>query len=237
MRYDVDHKERTRLRLLTEASILLREAGPDGLSVATLMKRQGLTHGGFYAHFDSKDDLIEQAIDTMFERTCERFVTRTRGLAPQQGLLEYIAYYLSPGHYNRPGQGCPIPATAGDVSRLGADARKRFEAGVGRLQKLIAMQFEMLGFSAVEALGQAVALLSEMSGAVIMARAVKSAAAQKHICHNAQLAIFKRLSQSFPQFGADMSGDYLVAFFRQAEAAELRAKTLDGEGEGLRLEP
>ena len=112
MRYDAEHKERTRLRLLTEAAIMLREEGPHGLSVATLMKRQGLTHGGFYAHFASKDDLIAQAIDVMFERTCERFETRTRGLAPQEALAGYIAYYLSPAHCNKPGQGCAIPATA-----------------------------------------------------------------------------------------------------------------------------
>ncbi|MEI9903796.1 MAG: TetR/AcrR family transcriptional regulator [Asticcacaulis sp.] len=87
MRYDVDHKEKTRLRLLTDAAIMLREDGPDGLSVATLMKRQGLTHGGFYAHFASKDDLIACAIDVMFERNAERFRLRTRGLSPLQGIL------------------------------------------------------------------------------------------------------------------------------------------------------
>ena len=124
--------------------MLLRENGPDGLSVATLMKRQGLTHGGFYAHFESKDDLIEQAIDVMFDKTCERFAVRTRGLIPHQGLMAYIEHYLSLPHVNKPGQGCPVPACAGDVARLGASARRRFEAGMGRLQSLIAAQFEMI---------------------------------------------------------------------------------------------
>lgn len=216
MRYDADHKKRTRLRLLTEAAILLRESGPDGVSVATLMKRQGLTHGGFYAHFQSKEDLIEHAIDAMFDKTCERFSTRTRGLAPQEALLEYVSYYLSPAHINRPGQGCPIPAVAGDVARLEGGVRKRFEAGVRRLQGLIAMQFEMTGFSADEALGQAVMLLSEMAGAVVMARAVKAAAVQKHIAHNAQAAILRRLTLSFPQFSADLDGNRTAEPFRSA---------------------
>ncbi len=200
MRYDVDHKERTRLRLLTDAAIMLREDGPDGLSVATLMKRQGLTHGGFYAHFNSKDDLIACAIDVMFERYAERFRLRTRGLSPLQGILAYIAYYLSPSHYNKPGQGCPIATTSGDVARLGPDARKRFEAGVAGMRDLIAAQFVRLGFDVDEAIAQAVVLMSELAGAVIMARAVKSTAAQKHVCQSAQTAILTRLRQSFPVF-------------------------------------
>jgi len=205
MRYDTEHKERTRLRLLTEAAIMLREEGPHGLSVVTLMKRQGLTHGGFYAHFASKDDLIAQAIDVMFERTCERFQTRTKGLEPQAALLAYIDYYLSPAHYNKPGQGCAIPATAGDVARLEPEARKRFEVGVTTLQKLIADQFRLMGFDLDEAMDQAAALLAEMSGAVVMARAVKSPVMQKHITGSARAAILARLRTYQHDFGIDSS--------------------------------
>jgi TetR/AcrR family transcriptional regulator, transcriptional repressor for nem operon len=196
VRYDSEHKQRTRLRLLTEAAMLLRENGPDGLSVATLMKRQGLTHGGFYAHFESKEDLIEQAIEVMFDKTCERFAVRTRGLSPHQGLKAYIEHYLSPTHVNRAAQGCPVPACAGDVARLGASARRRFEAGLGRLQSLIGAQFEMMGFAPNEAYSHAVVLLSELAGAVVMARAVKSSEAQKHITENARQTIIARLERS-----------------------------------------
>lgn len=204
MRYDSDHKQRTRVRLLTEAAMLLRENGPDGLSVATLMKRQGLTHGGFYAHFESKEDLIEQAIEVMFDKTCERFAIRTRGLSPHQGLLAYIEHYLSPTHVNRAAQGCPVPACAGDVARLGASARRRFEAGLGRLQNLIGAQFEMMGFAPSEAFTQAVVLLSELAGAVVMARAVKSSEAQKHITENARQTIIARLERSVTTSAEDV---------------------------------
>ena len=217
MRYDADHKERTRLRLLTEAAIMLREEGPHGLSVATLMKRQGLTHGGFYAHFESKDDLIDQAIDVMFERTCERFRTRTRGLTPHQALFAYITYYLSPGHYNKPGQACPIPTIGADVARMEPEARKRFEAGAAQLQQLIAAQFAMMGCDVAEAGSQAAALLAELSGAVVMARAVKSSEMQAHICHAAETAILRRLEQVLPQFaGQDvrLNEGQRVALFR-----------------------
>ena len=193
MRYDGEHKERTRVRLLTEAAIMLREEGPHGLSVATLMKRQGLTHGGFYAHFASKDELIEHAIDAMFERTCERFRVKTKGLTAEAALNNYITYYLSPAHCNRPGQGCPIPAVAADVGRLEPEARKRFEAGVQALASLIAAEFERLRYPAGEAMSQALTLLADMSGAVIMARGVKSTAMAKQICAGAQSTIFARL--------------------------------------------
>lgn len=199
MRYDGEHKERTRLRLLTEAAIMLREEGPHGLSVVTLMKRQGLTHGGFYAHFSSKDDLIANAIDTMFERTCERYLTKTRGLAPAGALANYVAYYLSAAHVNKPGQGCPIPATGGDVARLGPQARKRFEAGMGALQRLVALEFEGLGRSVDGALVEALALLSELSGAVTMARAVKTANMARQICLAAHSAIATRLGLPQPK--------------------------------------
>ena len=197
MRYDAEHKERTRVRLLTEAAIMLREEGPHGLSVVTLMKRQGLTHGGFYAHFESKDDLIARAIDVMFDRNCERFLLRTRGLDGEAALTSYITYYLSPAHVNKPGQGCPIPAIAMDVARLEPQARKRFEQGVSRLSTLVAKPFERLG----ERLGrtpeaaqtEALTLLSELSGAVIMARGVKTPAMSRQICAAAYGAIMTRL--------------------------------------------
>jgi TetR/AcrR family transcriptional regulator, transcriptional repressor for nem operon len=188
--------------------MLLREGGPDGLSVATLMKRQGLTHGGFYAHFESKDDLIEQAIDVMFDKTCERFAIRTRGLSPHQGLMAYIEHYLSLPHVNKPGQGCPVPACAGDVARLGASARRRFEAGLARLQALIGTQFEMMGAAPGEAYTQGVVLLSELAGAVVMARAVKSSEAQKHIVDNARQVIVERLTRSLALSAGDVEAHH-----------------------------
>ena len=193
MRYDAEHKERTRVRLLTEAAIMLREEGPHGLSVVTLMKRQGLTHGGFYAHFESKDDLIARAIDVTFDRTCERFLLRTRDIDADAALTSYITYYLSPSHVNKPGQGCPIPAIGMDVARLEPLARKRFEQGVTHLATLIAKPFERRGLTVEHSHTQALTLLAEMSGAVIMARGVKTAAMSRAICAATYSAIVTRL--------------------------------------------
>ena len=77
MRYDTDHKARTRERILDEAASAIRAAGPQGVSVGGLMKKAGLTHGGFYAHFGSKDDLVAEAIGHMFGGPYANFAALT----------------------------------------------------------------------------------------------------------------------------------------------------------------
>ena len=73
MRYDEGHSEKTKNRVVKIAAAQMRKHGPDKVGVADVMGRAGLTHGGFYAHFDSKDDLIAAAVDRMFEESRARF--------------------------------------------------------------------------------------------------------------------------------------------------------------------
>src|SRR5262245_56464481 len=129
MRYDAEHKERTRQRVLTEAAAAIRAHGPDGIGVAALMSKAGLTHGGFYAHFKSKDDLVAQAIGQMFEEARERFHVNTDDPDPAAALCKYIDIYVSSRHRDSPERGCPLPALSGDLARMSAPARKRFTAG------------------------------------------------------------------------------------------------------------
>ena len=77
MRYQPDHKEKTRRRVLEEATKAIRRQGPHRLGIARVMKQAGLTHGGFYAHFSSKDALVSAAIAAMFDRTLERWTRAT----------------------------------------------------------------------------------------------------------------------------------------------------------------
>src|SRR5882762_3946548 len=72
MRYDDNHKERTRARLLAEAAAAIRSKGAERVGVAEVMAGAGLTHGGFYAHFTSKDDLVTEAVTYMFDAACAR---------------------------------------------------------------------------------------------------------------------------------------------------------------------
>ena len=98
VRYDNEHKERTRQRVLSEAAAAIRTAGPDGVGVAGLMARAGLTHGAFYAHFESKDDLFAESITHMFEETYQRFFTRTEHPDPAIAMEKLIDAYLSTRH-------------------------------------------------------------------------------------------------------------------------------------------
>jgi TetR/AcrR family transcriptional regulator, transcriptional repressor for nem operon len=192
MRYDADHKERTRQKLVAEAAAALRSEGPERIGVAALMGRLGLTHGGFYAHFKSKDDLIATAIDEMFAQSIATLRKKTDGYPPAEALNRYVDFYLSARHCDAVGQGCPLPALAGDVSRMGNIARKRFAAGAERLYAGVATLLRALGYDEEAALGSATSLFSEMAGALAIARAVDTAAAAERIRNRSRSAIKSR---------------------------------------------
>src|SRR5262249_2927526 len=117
MRYQSEHKEQTRQRVLAEAAAAIRESGPDGIGVAAIMAKAGITHGAFYAHFQSKDDLVAQAISRMFEESSEKFLRRTENLPAAAALANYLDMYLSTRHRDAPQSGCPLPSLSGEVAR------------------------------------------------------------------------------------------------------------------------
>jgi len=141
MRYDSDHKSETRRRVLKEAAREIRAKGPGGVAVAGVMARAGLTHGGFYAHFESKEALIAAAIETMFESARSKFDLTTAVDDPRAALLAYVDFYLSAAHRDSREHGCPLPSLSGDLARLEPEARVRFGQGVaaltGRLAKAL----------------------------------------------------------------------------------------------------
>ena len=192
MRYQSDHKEQTRQRVLTEAAAAIRKSGPDGIGVAAIMAKAGLTHGAFYAHFESKDDLVAQAISRMFEESSEKFLRRTENLPPAAALANYVDMYLSTRHRDAPQSGCPLPSLSGEVPRLRGAARARFAAGLEKLTASIAGRIRELGFAEPEML--ATSMISEMVGALAMSRAVASAAESDRILQVSRNAIKARLS-------------------------------------------
>lgn len=170
MRYDVEHKQRTRARVLKEAAAAIRLEGPDRIGVAAIMGRAGLTHGGFYAHFASKEELLVAAIGQMFDTACAYFEELSTGKPPGEGLAAYVAFYLSRYHRDHREESCPIATMAADLPRLAPQARVAFEQGAARLTTLIAGQLEGMGHPD-PGIG-AVSLLSEMVGAVVLARSI-----------------------------------------------------------------
>src|ERR1700719_3613311 len=94
MRYSETHKAETHAKLVKLAGRALREKGPEKLAVAELMQAAGLTHGGFYAHFKSKDALLAEALDGVFEESKRKFRHVTDGLPPRHALSSYIDFYV-----------------------------------------------------------------------------------------------------------------------------------------------
>lgn len=168
MRYSVEHKQQTHDKLLAAAAAEIRAHGPDRVGVAGLMAKAGLTHGGFYAHFESKDALIGAAIDRMFEESRARIREVTRDLPPREGLAAYIDFYLSPRHRDARGGGCALAALAGDLPRLDLATRRRFAAGVHRLREILAKALRLLGRDDADALADS--MLAELVGALAIAR-------------------------------------------------------------------
>ncbi|NKJ42282.1 TetR/AcrR family transcriptional regulator [Novosphingobium sp. SG720] len=161
-------KERTRARILDEAAKAMREKGADGIGVAALMKRAGLTHGGFYAHFENRDDLVAHAVDRMFgdsDAMVRRYLT---GNEPARGMSLLIDYYLSEEARRRTDVGCPIPSLGGESSRMPEAARQRFAQGIAAFRAALAKALAGLGAPEPDVL--AASVLAEMVGAMTLAR-------------------------------------------------------------------
>jgi TetR/AcrR family transcriptional repressor of nem operon len=191
MRYDAEHKEKTRARVLKEAAKAIRAEGPHRIAVAGVMASAGLTHGGFYAHFRSKDDLVAAAVELMFIDAKTRFAKETGDRPPAEGLSAYIDFYLSPRHRDARATGCPVTALAADLPRLEGDVRAQYGLGVERLAGRIAGQLAELGREDADALGRSV--LAELVGALSLSRAVADAEQSDRILETSRAALKQRL--------------------------------------------
>ena len=120
-RYGKGHKEATRRRIIAAAGRRLKRDGIDGSGVAALMADAGLTNGAFYAHFDSKDDLVAAAVADQLRQQRERYNTQ---VCDRAGIEQMVREYLSPDHRDNPADGCPSAALLDEIGRY-ADATKR----------------------------------------------------------------------------------------------------------------
>ena len=168
MRYHAEHKQKTRERVLSVAARAIRGEGPQRIGVAGVMRQAGLTHGGFYAHFASKDALVAAAIARMFEDALAYWDRCTQGRSDAQALCAYIDRYLSMAHRDAPDRGCPIAALASDLPRLDTATRAAFSAGSGRLAGSLAQPLRRLGHDDADTLADS--LLAELVGALTLAR-------------------------------------------------------------------
>ncbi len=191
MRYDTNHKERTRARVLAQAAAEVRTKGVERVSVARVMAGAGLTHGGFYAHFGSKDDMIAQAITHMFDDAYAKFLSDTERHEPADGLARYVDGYLCESHRVDRAHGCPFAALASDLPNMPEVARARFTDGLERLVAGIAKLLRNLGLKNADAL--AWSALAEMTGALVLSRAVSSARRAARILQSSRATVRARL--------------------------------------------
>ncbi len=196
MRYSAEHKQNTRSTLLKAAAAAIRVDGPDRVGVADVMAKAGLTHGGFYAHFPSKDALVAAAIGAMFEEREALILDATAGRGPVEALGLYVRYYLSRAHRDARHSGCPIAALASDLPRLETAARERYAEGVRRVRALIAAPFAALGHADAEA--RADSMLAELVGALAMARAETDPKRSDQILAHCKRALLVRFDLENP---------------------------------------
>ena len=135
MPWPKDHKRNTRERITEAAAAAFRERGIDKVGVADVMRDAGLTHGGFYAHFDSKDDLLAAAVAYASSQVTEMIETGAASGTTQKGLLGAVFTYLSSAHFAHPEWGCPVPSLGPDLIRSGTKAQRVFAAGLKKRLK------------------------------------------------------------------------------------------------------
>ena len=169
MGYSQQHKAETRTTLLKLASVALRKHGPDKLGAVELMKTAGLTHGGFYAHFESREALLVEALKTVFEEAEARYQTYADRSPPREALSSFISDYLSPTH--RDGLSlCPIVTMNSDLPRQSSSFRAAYRTGVLSLVRILAGWIKAAGLPAAEV--TSASLLAEMAGAIGLSRAI-----------------------------------------------------------------
>jgi len=185
-------KAQTRQRILSEAARVMREFGTEGIGVAALMKRVGLTHGGFYAHFASREELVEEVLKHMFAEADVRVPTGPV-TQPAQQLTDFIDRYLSETHRNAPGQGCPVSALVSEVSHLPQPTRQIFAQGVDVMRASLAQILHELAQPDAEALASS--MLAEMVGAMALARACPNAQQASQVLQRSRAALKQRALQ------------------------------------------
>ncbi|SIQ88585.1 TetR/AcrR family transcriptional regulator [Aquipseudomonas alcaligenes] len=163
MRYSEDHKAKTHQRIVNEAALRFRRDGVLATGLQPLMKALGLTHGGFYAHFESKDDLVEQALQQSADQLSEGLKELQQDPQPLQGLIKR---YLSAAHCKAPGEGCPLTTISAELGQRGQPSPVTDQIVRDRL----AMISTHLPGEDTEK--QGALILSAMVGALVLSRSV-----------------------------------------------------------------
>jgi TetR/AcrR family transcriptional regulator, transcriptional repressor for nem operon len=165
-------KERTRERILRAAARAIRKHGYEGVGVADVMKEAGLTHGGFYAHFASRDALLAQAAEQAGVESMENLSRALARAKPGEELMALVDSYLADRHVEaaEQGLGCALAAAGSEVPRQHQEVRRAVSRRIKELIGLVERQFPDWGGNAAHE--KAMAIVPCMVGALMLARAV-----------------------------------------------------------------
>jgi len=190
MRKSKNESAETRKRIVEAASAEFRRNGVDGTGLSDLMAAAGLTHGGFYKHFESKEQVVEEAFTAATESMVGAMKRISSASPGERGLHAMIAEYLSIKHRDDVAGGCPFAALGSEVARGGDAVHEATTTGFLKVVDTIASQLE--GMSSAAAKKEAMFMLSTMIGAMTMARVVADPDLSATILRQAR----KRLTQS-----------------------------------------
>jgi TetR/AcrR family transcriptional repressor of nem operon len=169
----------TRERIVSGASSLLRERGLINVSVAQLMSNAGLTHGGFYAHFDSREHLVAEAIRFALAQSAQRIYLSALKDGGRPGYARLIERYLSPAHRDNPQSGCALASLGSEVGRDSDEARAVFSEAFAALITLLAKLSPERSPKARRT--HFLGAISALTGALVLARAVNDTKVSEEI--------------------------------------------------------
>lgn len=189
-RVSKQEKAKTHDRIIDVAAKLFRENGIEATGVADIMKEAGLTHGGFYRHFQSKDALVVEAIGRAVSTSLEKLRSATNKQTRAKALLEYVDLYLSDEHVLNPGKGCPLAALGSEAPHMSGEITTAFGAGTEQAVSTIAQAMNDQTIAAS-------ALMSTLLGSVVLARMAKTTKHRNDILIAGKQTALKCMNQKY----------------------------------------
>lgn len=184
MRYQPEHKVQTHRKIVQDASRRVRAKGLTGAAVSAVMQDAGLTHGGFYKHFASKDELLVESLSEAFREMTDTLADAAQRSRPGTAWKTIVNLYLSPQHCGHPERGCPVAALAPELARTGKALRRRISA------EMVAYRSRLLPFMpgrrTADKERACVAIFSVLIGAVAMARIFPEPAERERVLSTAR---------------------------------------------------
>lgn len=165
-------------RIINEAARLFREKGVESTSVADVMGAAGLTNGGFYRHFQSKDELVNAAIRKAFKESTDSLENNKEQRDTKRTVTNFVQHYLSEQHVNEPGKGCPIAALGAATDRSSNILKSVLAEGTEQVISLLAQGIEG---TADEKQEKATTLLAVLVGTLVLARSADTKTKMREI--------------------------------------------------------